>query len=79
MTASRIRANHGIKPYRLEGYLASNDPNFETEAAVEGKSGREPSRGKKTASRSSPSRLELQVPDQNFAVALRKKNRPSVS
>ena len=26
MTVSRIWAKHGIKPHRLEGYLASNDP-----------------------------------------------------
>jgi transposase len=33
MTVSRIWAKHGIKPHRLEGYLASNDPDFETKAA----------------------------------------------
>jgi len=33
MTVSRICAKHGIKPHRLEGYLASNDPNFEAKAA----------------------------------------------
>lgn len=33
MTVSRIWAKHGIKPHRLEGYLASNDPNFEAKAA----------------------------------------------
>jgi transposase len=33
MTVTRIWAKHGIKPHRLEGYLASNDPNFETKAA----------------------------------------------
>ncbi len=32
MTA-RIWAKHGIKPHRLEGYLSSNDPDFETKAA----------------------------------------------
>src|SRR6267378_724764 len=33
MTVSRIWAKHGIKPHRLEGYLASNDPDFEAKAA----------------------------------------------
>jgi len=33
MTVSRIWAKHGIKPHRLEGYLASNDPDFENKAA----------------------------------------------
>src|SRR5258708_5618176 len=33
MTVARIWAKHGIKPHRLEGYLASNDPAFETQAA----------------------------------------------
>src|SRR6202166_6521 len=33
MTVSRIWAKHGIKPHRLEGYLASNDPDFEAQAA----------------------------------------------
>lgn len=33
MTVTRIWAKHGIKPHRLEGYLASNDPNFEAKAA----------------------------------------------
>ena len=33
MTVTRIWAKHGIKPHRLEGYLASNDPDFETKAA----------------------------------------------
>ena len=33
MTVARIWARHGIKPHRLEGYLTSNDPNFETKAA----------------------------------------------
>jgi transposase len=33
MTVSRIWAKHGIKPHRLEGYLASSDPDFETKAA----------------------------------------------
>src|SRR5262245_15104395 len=33
MTVTRIWAKHGLKPHRLEGYLASNDPDFETKAA----------------------------------------------
>lgn len=33
MTVTRIWAKHGIKPHRLEGYLASNDPDFEAKAA----------------------------------------------
>jgi transposase len=33
MTIARIWARHGIKPHRLEGYLSSNDPDFETKAA----------------------------------------------
>lgn len=33
MTVARIWAKHGIKPHRLEGYLTSNDPDFETKAA----------------------------------------------
>lgn len=33
MTVARIWAKHGIKPHRLEGYLASNDPHFEAKAA----------------------------------------------
>ena len=33
MTVTRIWAKHGIKPHRLEGYLVSNDPEFETKAA----------------------------------------------
>ncbi len=33
MTVARIWARHGIKPHRLEGYIASNDPDFETKAA----------------------------------------------
>src|SRR6266508_1235313 len=33
MTVSRIWAKHGIKPHRLEGYLASDDPDFERKAA----------------------------------------------
>jgi transposase len=33
MTVARIWAKHAIKPHRLEGYLASNDPDFEAKAA----------------------------------------------
>jgi len=33
MTVTRIWAKHSIKPHRLEGYMASNDPNFEAKAA----------------------------------------------
>ncbi len=33
MTVTRIWAQHGLKPHRLEGYIASNDPHFETKAA----------------------------------------------
>lgn len=33
MAVARIWAKHGIKPHRLEGYLASNDPEFEAKAA----------------------------------------------
>ena len=33
MTVTRIWAKHGLKPHRLEGYIASNDPDFEPKAA----------------------------------------------
>lgn len=33
MMVSRVWAKHGLQPHRLEGYLASNDPDFETKAA----------------------------------------------
>lgn len=33
MTVARIWAKHSLKPHRREGYLASNDPDFETKAA----------------------------------------------
>ena len=33
MTVARVWAKHGIKPHRLEGYLASNDLDFEAKAA----------------------------------------------
>jgi transposase len=33
MTIMRIWAKHGLKPHSLEGYLSSNDPDFEAKAA----------------------------------------------
>jgi len=33
MMVARIWAKHGLKPHRLEHYMASNDPDFETKAA----------------------------------------------
>src|ERR1700741_852520 len=33
MMVARGWAKHGLKPHRLDGYLASNDPDFETKAA----------------------------------------------
>mgnify|MGYP000216636306 CR=1 FL=1 len=33
MTVSRIWAKHRLQPHRLEGYVCSNDPDFETKAA----------------------------------------------
>lgn len=33
MRVARVWAKHGIKPHRLDRYMASNDPNFETKAA----------------------------------------------
>ena len=33
LTITRIWAKHGLKPHHLEGYLNSNDPDFETKAA----------------------------------------------
>lgn len=33
MMVARVWAKHGLKPHRLERYLASNDPNFEAKAA----------------------------------------------
>lgn len=33
MTVARVWTKHGLKPHRLEGYIASNDPDFETKAA----------------------------------------------
>jgi len=33
MTIARIWVKHGLRPHRLQGYMASNDPDFETKAA----------------------------------------------
>jgi transposase len=33
MRVARVWAKHGLKPHRLDRYLASNDPDFETKAA----------------------------------------------
>lgn len=33
MTVTRIWTKHALKPHRMEGYLASNDPDFEAKAA----------------------------------------------
>jgi transposase len=33
MMVARVWRNHALKPHRLEGYVASNDPEFETKAA----------------------------------------------
>jgi len=33
MSVARIWAKHGLKPQRIEGYMASNDPDFEAKAA----------------------------------------------
>lgn len=33
MTITRIWARHNLKPHRLEGYMSSNDPDFEAKAA----------------------------------------------
>src|SRR6202165_2502814 len=33
MMVSRVWAKHGLQPHRLERYLTSNDPEFETKAA----------------------------------------------
>jgi hypothetical protein len=30
---ARVRRKHALRPHRLEGYMASNDPDFETKAA----------------------------------------------
>ena len=32
-TVARVWAKHGLKPHRIEGYMASSDPEFETKAA----------------------------------------------
>jgi len=34
MTVARIWTKHGLKPHRLAGYIASNDPDFEAKAAA---------------------------------------------
>jgi transposase len=33
MTIARVWAKHGLRPHRLESYMVSDDPNFETKAA----------------------------------------------
>jgi transposase len=33
MTIARVWAKHGLRPHRLESYMASDDPDFETKAA----------------------------------------------
>ena len=33
MMVARVWRKHALRPHRLEGYMASNDPNFETKAA----------------------------------------------
>ena len=33
MTVARVWAKHGLKPHRLDRYMASNDPDFEAKAA----------------------------------------------
>ncbi|MGH7717608.1 MAG: IS630 family transposase [Gemmatimonadaceae bacterium] len=33
MTVARVWTKHGIQPHRMERYMASNDPDFETKAA----------------------------------------------
>ena len=33
MTVARVWAKHGLEPHRLERYMATNDPDFETKAA----------------------------------------------
>jgi len=33
MRVARVWTQHGLKPHRLERYLASDDPDFETKAA----------------------------------------------
>ena len=33
MMVARVWAKHGLKPHRIERYMASNDPDFETKAA----------------------------------------------
>jgi hypothetical protein len=33
MPVARVWAKHGLQPHRLDRYMASNDPHFETKAA----------------------------------------------
>src|SRR6266478_9135371 len=33
MMVARVWRKHGLKPHRIERYMASNDPDFETKAA----------------------------------------------
>jgi hypothetical protein len=33
MMLARVWRKHALRPHRLEGYMASNDPDFETKAA----------------------------------------------
>jgi hypothetical protein len=33
MMVARVWRKHALRPHRLEGYMASNDPDFETKAA----------------------------------------------
>src|ERR1039457_3824740 len=33
MMVARVWRKHGLRPHRLEGYMDSNDPDFETKAA----------------------------------------------
>ena len=33
MMVARVWQQHGLKPHRIERYMASNDPDFETKAA----------------------------------------------
>ena len=34
MTVTRVWAKHALRPHRLEGYRASNDPDFEVKAPM---------------------------------------------
>jgi hypothetical protein len=33
MMVARVWRQHALRPHRLEGYMAANDPDFETKAA----------------------------------------------